>query len=90
MEGNRLDREIAKIEEKDKLLKRIQESIDDNGDCTDWEDDFLDRIKRQLEQGKIDELSNAQEHTLGGIEFMRAEGRDAWWEEYGRRKRGWK
>ena len=80
--SDRLDKKLDEMRVQKRLLDRIQESVDDSGELNDWEDNFLESIKRQMENGKT-ELSPAQMEKLEGIEYIRAEGRRAYYEEYG-------
>lgn len=80
--SDRLDRSLARLEAKKKLINRIQESLDDSGELNDWECDFLENVKDQLVGNKRDSLTERQMETLEKIEYVRAEGRDAAWEEY--------
>jgi len=84
--SDRIDRQLAGLKEKRKLIDRVKESIDDSGELTDWEVDFLDSVYTQLIEGRRDNLSEAQADTLDKIEFKRAEGEQAYWEEFGDRE----
>ena len=70
---------VAKAE-KQKLIDRIQESMDDSEGLNDWEVDFLESIQTQL-NGSRDVLEDAQLEKLEDIEYIRAEGREAFWDE---------
>lgn len=78
-----MDRALKRLEAKQKLIDRIQDSINDSGELTDWECDFLDSLLNQLLENKRESLSEGQTDTLEKIEFKRAEGIDAYWDEYG-------
>ena len=67
-----LDKEFERVRTREKLLKRIQESIADSGELNDWEEDFLASIYGQILEGKREELSSGQEDTLDKIELKRA------------------
>ena len=49
--SDRLDRLLERYGENKKIIDRIQQSIDDNAELSDWEDDFLDSIKEKAEKG---------------------------------------
>lgn len=84
--SNRMDRSLERLEAKRKLINRIRESIDDSGELTDWECEFLDSILNQLLENRRQTLTDGQVETLEKIEFKRAEGIDAYWDEYGEHK----
>lgn len=83
--SDRMDRTLARLEEKRKLIDRIKESIDDSGELNDWECEFLDSVLNQLLENERGTLSDRQADTLERIEFKRAEGVDAYWDEFGER-----
>lgn len=67
-----LDRDMEKLKLRERLLKRVQESIDDPGELNDWEEEFLASIYAQVLEGRRDELSSGQLDTLEKIELKRA------------------
>ncbi len=80
---NRIDNQLVQLKEKRKLISRIKESIDDSSELSEWEIDFLGSVYTQLTKNQRDNLSDAQADILEKIEFKRAEGAEAYWEEYG-------
>jgi len=83
--SDRMDRALERLKAKQKLIDRVKESIDDSGELNDYETEFLDSIFNQLLEDKLQTLSEKQWDVLDKIEFKRAEGIDAYWEEYGER-----
>ena len=84
--SDHMDKALERLKAKQKLIDRIQESINDSGELNDYETEFLDSILNQLLESKRQTLSERQWDTLDKIEFKRAEGIDAYWEEYGEQK----
>ena len=84
--SDRMDRALARLEAKKKLIDRIRESIGDSGELNDWECEFLDSILNQLLENRRQTLTDGQVESLEKIEFKRAEGIDAYWDEYGEHK----
>jgi len=64
------------------LLERVESCIANSGECNPWEDDFLESVKDQLEEGR--KMSEAQVDHIEKIEYLVEWGRDAYWEEFGR------
>jgi hypothetical protein len=83
--SDRLDKALERLKAKQKLIDRIKESIDDSGELNDWEVDFLDSVFNQLLEDKRQVLSPKQWDSLEKIEFKRAGGEQAYWEEFGER-----
>ena len=79
-----MDRELEKLEANRKLIARIQDSIDDPGELSDWECEFLESIKEQVVKGyTLSDREGGQMDTLEKIEYKRTEGSDAYWREFG-------
>ena len=63
-------------------LDRVQYCIDHCVDSNDWEDDFLENVKDWLGMDRMPSM--AQMDTIKKIEFLTENGREEYWEEYGR------
>lgn len=82
MGKSKLDRLLDQREENEALLGRVVHCISNSEECNGWEDDFLESVKDQLEEGR--KMSEAQIDHIEKIEYLVEWGCDAYWEEFGR------
>ncbi len=78
----KLDDLLNQREANDALIERVENCINNSAECNAWEDDFLESVKGQLEEGR--KMSEAQIDHIEKIEYLVEWGRDGYWEEFGR------
>jgi hypothetical protein len=81
---NSIDKHFEKLDAAKETLARVKNCQGDL-DVNDWEEEFLESIETKIMDGRLTELSEAQEETLEKIEYKVAHGLEAYWEQYGGR-----